>query len=467
MGTKTLPSEEALFSLNEDVKLAQSPKWRHLTNDLLEKGKTEKAALVARMCENQEKFMRNMTEDVRTYNVGTFEKFVFPMIRSTYANLISTDLFSVQPMSGPSALIFFMDVLYGSTKGSLTKGTVAQSSTRGQVNTNIGTNGAYSGEQINGENVGTGDTTEDTFTDTLEWTPVRPGTLKITAGAVVAADNGIGGLTGTGVTSGTVNYETGEVEVVFAAAPAAIPITASYRYLMEGNSKRPIIDLILTSDIVRAETHSLETNWSIEAEQDFMAVHGLEAAALMMSKTAEQLRFEIDRDNIAVLEQAINLAGTSTVQWDKTPPIGTDYYRHQMTVVNSLVETGNEIFKATNGRGEGEWIVCGVDVATVFEALPVFQPAPISGKRSGVRYIGNIQRWKIYKDPWMPATKAIMGHRGADWLEAGLAFCPYVPLWRTPLVTLTDQVRRVGMMSRFGRKLINPDWFVPFEVVAS
>ena len=450
--------------LQQNLYLAES-KWSSLCSgkkgNYLTERDPQKAALIARLLENQQKWMRILNEDVRTLNTGTFARFVFPMVRAAYANLISTELFSVQPMSGPVSLIFYMDALYGRTKGTAKAGQVAQSALDGHEPA-VG----YASELVDSETLGTGDGSDTTFPGTLQWAPVRPYSVQITSanGVVVGNDNGAGGVTGTGIAGGgTIDYRTGAISLTTSAALAnGVTLNASYRYVMEGNTQRPSMDITLTSQMVQASTWSLETNWSVESEQDFRSVHGIEADATLMAKVAEQLRFEIDRDNIYEVDRVAASSGVTV--WDYTPPSASiDFYRHQLTFVNALVGAQNEMFSATRGQAMGNWLVTGTNMATVIEALPQFERVDYSGVK-GVVYTGNLAGLKVYKDPWLKKDEGILGHKGSDWTEAGFAFCPYIPLWRTPVITLTDQVRRVGLMSRFARKLINRNYFRKIRV---
>lgn len=445
-------------------------KWRHLCGDLLEKGQTEKAILTARLLENTKNWFKVLDEDVRMLNVGSFDRFAFPMIRAVYPNLIATDLVSVQPMQGPSSLIFYLDTRYAVTKGTAAAGETSLSPIDGHAPA-VG----YPSELVDAEVVGTGDGNDLTPTiANLGWLPVRPGSVSITTvvevnGAVTITDNGNGGLVcGTaGILTGTntINYTTGAIVLTFDTNPPANTeaITASYRYISEGNTQRPELDIILTSALVTADTYTLGTNWTIEAEADFRSVHGLEAQATLMSQVAEQLRYEIDRDIIADLNTLVNAAGATSFAWDYTPPVGVDYYRHQLTFVNKLVEAGNHLFRQTRGKANGNFLVVGTNLATVIEALPQFVSADY-GDAEGVVYIGQLDRWKIYKDPYMAVADGIMGHKGNSWLKAGYAYCPYVPLWRTPVVTLTDFKRRVGLMTRYAKKVINANFYTKVSV---
>ncbi len=457
-------AETAYGELQQRGRFLAEGRWRKLVGKLLRKNE-DKAIITAILLENQRKWFSNLTEDVKMLNVGSFDRFAFPMIRAIYPNLVATDLVSVQPMQGPTSLIFFLEQQYGVTKGSAVQGASALSPISGHP----GPRG-FSSEWVDHETLGTGSTGDDTPTmANLDWFPVRPGSVTIhvllSTVDTTYTDDGNGGFTG--LDAGTIDYATGQFTVApdFPTAPDNLSeIWVKYRYVSEANTLRPKLDITLTSTQVMAETHSMVTNWSVESEQDFKAVHGLDAQTTLMSQVAENIRFEIDREVIADLwDAAGGTTGTADITWDYTPPTGVDFYRHQLTFINKLVEASNLIFANTRGKGRGTWLVCGVNVATVIEALPGFVPTDY-GDAEGVVFIGQLGSLKIYKDPWAATDWALMGYKGSSWLKAGYVYAPYVPLWRTPVITLTDIARRVGLMTRFAKKLINGYYYVTVNV---
>jgi len=436
-------------------------RWRKLCGDLLQKDE-EKAIMTAILLENERKGLDRLDEDVKMLNVGSFDRFAFPMIRAIYPNLVSTELVSVQPMQGPTSMIFYMDTRYAVTKGSAVAGQTSLSPLEGHTGPK-----SFTSELIDHETLVTVAGTDDTPTiPTIGWLPIRPGSFYIyatvAAATVTGHDNGNGLITGTGIDSGTIDYTTGAVAIDYTTAPDnPSEIWCTYRYVSEGNTQRPELDIILTSAVVLAETQSLVTNWSVESEQDFRAVHGIDAQVTLMSEIAENIRFEIDRE---IVNDLWTLSGPAVdVTWDYTPPTGIDFYRHQLTFVNALVQASNVIFQRTRGKGRGNWMVCGTNVSTVIEVLPQFVSADY-GDAEGVVYIGQLGSLKIYKDPWFETDYALMGYKGSTWLRAGYVYAPYVPLWRTPIVTLTDIKRRVGMMTRYGKKTINDKYYVKIYV---
>lgn len=436
-------------------------KWRSLIEMGAKKGHSlietapTKAALVAQLLENTQRFQA-VNEDVRTANIGSFDKFVFPMIRTIYPNLIASEVVSVQPMSGPQSMIFFVDAKYDSTKSPAAAGESAVSPLTGHAPTKD-----FTAELLQDVLVGTGDGATTAFGGTFAThLPIRRNSVVIKAGAITATDDGNGGLVGTGIASGSINYNTGVITALtFSVAPAnAVPILMDFRYVMEGNATRPKFGIDITAASVIAETRSLETDWSVEAETDLMALHGINAREMLLGLVAEQLRYEIDRHIIADL-YTLASANPGNLTWDYTPGAGVDYYLHQLSFLSVLAQARNTIFYDTRGLGEANFAIVGTNFATVVEALPQFKRVDY-GTATGAVFIGEIAGIRFFKDPWLPKDVGILGYKGNDWLRSGYVYAPYVPLWRTPVVTLTDMNRRAALMTRYGTKVINRAFYM-------
>jgi len=191
------------------------------------------------------------------------------------ANLVASELVTVQPLDAPTGLIFYFDVLYGSTKGNITQGTRMFDSRQGPS-----TSYHYTDERIEQESVGTGTGAVAKFTGALAYIPVRAATVVFTDGTQEVRDDGNGNLVGAVNATGTntVNYATGVYDFTFAAVVASgEPIVVSYEYNAEANAGIPELDLQLTSAPVTARPNKLRARWSIEAQQDFQAYHGINA----------------------------------------------------------------------------------------------------------------------------------------------------------------------------------------------
>lgn len=430
--------------------LAESAKWAPYCNSIDDDYKRVVTAFLLENTHRRLKMQNPLYETTTTTQPGmaNFEKFAFPLIRAIFPNLIATDLVSVQPMLGPTSMVFYLQFVYGNTKGAVQKGGVIedyQGYTRAAD--------MYSSERVELESLSTGTGAAGPYTGSLTYIPVRPGTIEIetivAAASEVVTDDGAGGLSNAAGATGSVNYATGEVSVTFSGVTSD-PITTSYDYNMEGNPNIPEIDLVLTSSPVIARTRKLRSRWSMEAAANLRNVHGIDAEAELVAVLAEELKFEIDREIIGDLH---TIAGAGEVSFDRKLPAGVSWTEHKQAFVDTLVEASNLIFSATR-RATGNWCVAGVQVCNIIETLPGFVPSGLAGGM-GVMKIGTLQgKWDIYKDPYMVPENFLVGHKGTSFLETGYIYAPYIPLYETPTITLDDFVVRKGLASQYGKKTI-------------
>ena len=119
-----------LEDTNATAKKLAEGKWSWLVESI----KDEPARyFTAMLLENQQQFMNTLEEDVRIANIGSFEKYVFPIVRAVFPNLIAKDIVSVQPMTGPVSLVFYLDAVYGSNKGTIQAGDTMFSARQGHL----------------------------------------------------------------------------------------------------------------------------------------------------------------------------------------------------------------------------------------------------------------------------------------------------------------------------------------------
>lgn len=419
---------------------------------------------VSILLENQSNYLDMLTETTTTYDPGlaTYHKYAFPLIRSIYPNLVSTELVSVQPMLGPTSMVFYLQIVYGSTKGAAVAGT--------DIHENPDM--YYAGEYVPGE-TGFAGTGTGPYTNTLSWTPIRPNSVSITDGVEIFHDDGAGSLYGDAGGTGTITYSTGAIAALtFAASTTASLISADYEYNSEGVSREvPELDIMLTGSPVIARGKKLRARWSMEAAANMRALHGLEAEVELTAVLAEEIKFEVDRE---IIEELWRIAGAGAVSWDMTPPSGISARDHRETFSYKITEASNLIFAATR-RAEGNWIVCGTGVANIIETMqPRFKPSGMIGQ-TGVINIGVLDgKYSVYKDPYFGMTGSqttansfLLGHKGASFLDTGFVYAPYIPFYQTPLVTLDDFVHRKGIGTQFGKKVCNKRFYVPGSVFSS
>lgn len=310
-------------------------------------------------------------------------------------------------MNGPTSQIFYLDYLYGQTKG----GTSAGTSLFNTIDAD------YSSETVDGESVGTGDNTTAPTLSNLSYIPVMPGTVTIvTGGGQSAADDGNGGWTGDAA-SGSIDYSSGAISITWNSTVAtADTITATYDFNSEFNAGVPLIDLIITSSPVTARPRKLRARWGMEAQQDLSAIHGIDAETELTAAITNEIKFEIDNEIFNQIESIAYAAPDSVVPtWSKSPPSGVPYVMHKETLKDLFVGCSTTINRRSR-RAVGNWIVCGDYVADIVETLSNFEPEPSAGVSRGIFKIGRLAgRWDIYRNQYLSATSPsefVMGYKG-------------------------------------------------------
>lgn len=424
--------------------------------------KGHKRNVTAALLENQRKHFKQFSEMTKLLNIGHVDKVTFPTIRAVYPNLIANDLVSVQPMTGPVGLAFYLDIIYGSNKGSISAGTTAFDARTGPYGDE-----SYAGDAVNTEALSL---SGDDISDTLEYVPVRPGTVTVNftlagTGAVTATDNGNGGFIFSAGSSYTasINYTTGVISIAHASAISAATVT--YRYDSEASDLIGQVDLQLTSVPITATPWKLRSRISWEALTQMESVHGMSAAQEVATAMVETLKHGTDRK---IINDLIQHAGAGSVVWDKTVPFGVSYTEHKKSIVDAFSAANNLVFRATK-RGNTNWIVAGVAVCDVVETLENFVPAMSLNEISsntGVQFIGTLAgRWRVYKDPFITSNTWVQGYKGNKLTDAGYAYCPWIPVFTSPEIMLDDLIRRQAMATMYGSKVLNARFYVTGSIV--
>lgn len=460
---------EAVGKKQQGLALARG-KWAKFTEKITD---DTKAATVAFLLENQQNWMESLEEDTKVQAIGSFDKYVFPLIQIVYPNLISADLVSVQPMQGPTSLIFYRDTRFGSSKGAVNAGDSMFSSRTGW---NDAAGFHYSDEVVQGEvwatADGTGGTGTLTWTLSLAYSPIRPGSLVFSytpfggSGTSTAKDDGAGGFvfstpSDAGVTN-TVNYANGQVTLTFdtGKSPTTGPIDATYEYNSEGSTQVPQVDIVLTSTPVQSRPRKLRARWSLESAAMLKAVHGKDAEVDILNDMANELKIEVDRE---IINDLLNLASANHTSgvipqevFKKAPPTNVSLYMHRQSFIYSMTSLSNKIFKATRRHG-ANWMVCGVNVANIIQGQDGISFTPSGNySGSGAQFIGTLNgMWKIYIDPYLDADTGIMGYQGDSMLDTGYVYAPWIPFYSTPTYVLDDFIGRKGLLTHYGKKPVN------------
>jgi len=249
----------------------------------------------------------------------------------------------------------------------------------------------------------------------------------------------------------------------------------------------PEIDIKIEALAVVANTRKLRAKWSPELAQDLNAYHSLDAEVELTQILSEQIALEIDREVLNDLLQGAQAAnyywsrapgkfvnketGSEVLQTGATAPgpawRGTvrEWYE---TLVETCIDVGNQIHRKTL-RGSANFIVVGPDVATILESSVFYKPNYTldgDGQVSqpmviGAERVGNLSnRFTVYKDPYFPRNKVLVGFKGGSYLETGYVYAPYVPLIVTPTIFAPeDFTPRKGVMTRYGKKMVRADFY--------
>lgn len=199
-----------------------------------------------------------MNEATQPSDVGYFKKYAINLLSAAVPNLIAPEIVSMQPMLSRVGEMRFLKILYGSNKGSIKAGDTMFSMFQGG-------NGetSYSSDEVDSEYVTASGTS---LTGNLSWLPIAPGSVTLTVGVNEAVDNGKGQITGTGITSGTIDYSTGAFNITLAADPGSEEVSFNYRYNnMDVPVQAPEVNLKIEVAPIIAKSRKLKTLYSFDA----------------------------------------------------------------------------------------------------------------------------------------------------------------------------------------------------------
>jgi len=138
------------------------------------------------------------------------------------------------------------------------------------------------------------------------------------------------------------------------------------------------------------------------------------------------------------------------------------------TLGTKVQKVSNKIHQLTL-RGGANFLVCSPTVATILESIPGYAADTDGDKMQfamGVQKVGAINnRFQVYKNPYMTENTILMGYRGAQFLETGAVYAPYIPLIMTPLVyDPASFTPRKGVMTRYAKKMVRPEFYGKIHV---
>jgi hypothetical protein len=308
-----------------------------------------------------------------------------------------------------------------------------------------------------------------------------------------AADNSVDALTLTFVREDTVDHLDSAGAATFGSVTGAPAFegdgSGGTADASDGtaNLDIPEIDIKIESIPVTAQTRKLRARWSPELAQDLNAYHSMDAEVELTQILSEQIALEIDRE---ILGDLLTGAQGANFFWSRSPgkfvnkrtgseiartstlnpgPAFTGTVREWYeTLTETVIDVANEIHRKTL-RGSANFIVVSPDVATILEASVLYRPSySIDGDGQvgapftmGAEKVGTLSnRFTVYKDPYFPRNKILVGYKGGSYLETGFVYAPYVPLIVTPTIFQPDDFTpRKGVMTRYGKKMVRADFY--------
>ena len=231
----------------------------------------------------------------------------------------------------------------------------------------------------------------------------------------------------------------------------------------------------LQSVTVSVTERKLRASWSPELAQDVSAFHNIDAEAELTALLSEQIAAEIDREIL----RDIRKGAAWRSKWDynewrygatgNTPFLGYTQKDWNQTLVTKINQISAQIHKTTL-RGGANWVVVSSEVSAVFDDLEYFHVSNAHPEQDqynmGIEKIGSLAgRYQVFRDPYLPAGKIMIGHKGKSLLDAGYIYAPYVPLQLTPTMYNPFNFTPIkGIMTRYAKKMVNNRYYGVIDV---
>ena len=375
-------------------------------------------AVTAVVLENQAVEMQKSGMITETINnttgaaIQNFDPILISLVRRSLPNLIAYDVCGVQPMTGPTGLIFAMRSRYSTQTGT--------EAFYNEANTFFsGSNAAITAAQLAQiTNLTLAANTTETFTSN--------------AFAVSAMTTSQGENLGDGAAGNTFQEMAFSIEKV----------------------------------TVTAKTRALKAEYSMELAQDLKAVHGLDAETELANILSTEILAEINREVIRTIYGVAKLGAQVGTTTRGIFDLDTDSNGRWMVekikgLAFQIEREANTIAKQTR-RGKGNIMLCSSDVASALAMAGILDyQSALQGQvnltvdDTGNTFAGTLfGRIKVYIDPYFPAGStnefAVVGYKGSNAYDAGLFYCPYVPLQMVRAVDTGTFQPKIGFKTRYG-----------------
>ena len=383
-----------------------------------------KKAVTARLLENQEVALqeeRNQAQgnfiseaaaanNIGGGNINTFDPVLISLVRRAMPNLIAYDIAGVQPMSGPTGLIFAMKSRYSTQGGTEALGL-------DEADTDFSGTGTHQADPTGLSGVTDADT---------------DATIADEADTVSTFGSGL-------ATSAAERLGVGE----------------------SGDGSFGEMAFSIEKSTVTAKSRALKAEYTMELAQDLKAIHGLDAEGELANILSAEILAEINREvvrtiltkaKIGALQTSTAVSGIFDVNTDSDGRWMVERFKG---LIMQIERECNVIAKETR-RGKGNFIICSSDVASALAAAGMLDYTPALSANLNVDDTGNTfagvlnGRVKVYIDPYATTDFVCVGYRGTNPYDAGMFYCPYVPLTMVKAVGENDFQPRMGFKTRYG-----------------
>jgi hypothetical protein len=404
---------------------------------------SHRRAVTAILLENQERILReereflyesptNSTASGATAGFGGsaqgfsagptagFDPVLISLIRRSMPNLIAYDLCGVQPMNGPTGLIFAMRSRYTNQSGTETFYNEVDS--------------AFSGQ-------------DSGFNNTLGWTD---GAVGMGTTAQQGTNPGLLSPTNQGTTPTDYNVGQG--------------MRTDYAESLGESDQFNQMAFSIEKVTVTAKSRALKAEYSLELAQDLKAIHGLNAEAELANILSTEILAEINREVIRTIYKVAKpgaqvntaTAGTFDLDVDSNGRWSVEKFKG---LIFQIERDANAIAQQTR-RGKGNTILCSADVASALAMAGVLDYTPalnanLNVDDTGNTFAGVLQgKYRVYIDPYSANVSAnqfyVVGYKGSSPYDAGVFYCPYVPLQMVRAVGENTFQPKIGFKTRYG-----------------
>ncbi len=413
-----------------------------------------------------------LLHEATTGDAIQFMAIQLPVIAALIPSLVLNKVAIVQALDRRQGAVFYLDALYGTTKGSITAGDSMIHAQTGHDRTRAGRR--YAVTTVEGETLADDSLVGNTITGSLQYRP-QLGTIYITHGDEIIHDYVNPGQ----LVSQTTNNPCGWVKVdgTFSVTLNATPssggnVSVNYCYYYDtansGSSLVPEVNIQLRSEMLTAQDFPLQAKYAVGASIDLEKAHGLILEDEIIKFLGGEIKFEVDQYGLdQIYSAAIGAdAATSTGTWVAAPGSGQEWLWKKYEFLDRIEYGSNNIFSKTL-RAFCNFIVASNNVARIIRQLgDHFKPAPGLDKNvpTGPIELGTLDGRLVIQDPFLTANRYILGYRGDNYLFAGAVYAPYIPLFSTPTLVTSDLMAQKGFMSSAGFKVTNPGMFTYGDV---